>query len=265
MTATTERRRTQPDPEPEREVDFSRYLDALVARWWLPVAGLIVGAAIGYFVALGGKDVYRAQATVYVGTPYGASGQLIQTPATNPNTVGQIARGQGTLQQVAQASGMSARELRAGVSTRPIKSGAPKGAPNQLYAVTVEGPKRGQVSAAANAIAAKIAAVTGGYAKLKVDTFRRRSPPTSSSSTRSIKQANQVRAQLNSAAPTERLTLGTLLLTMEQRRGTLEQDRLQARQLLRSAEQVELPRVLHAAWPRRQRPAARATRWSSPA
>ena len=244
MTATTERRRTQPDPEPEREVDFSRYLDALVARWWLPVAGLIVGAAIGYFVALGGKDVYRAQATVYVGTPYGASGQLIQTPATNPNTVGQVARGQGTLQQVAQASGMSVRELRAGVSTRPIKSGAPKGAPNQLYAVTVEGPKRGQVSAAANAIAAKIAAVTGGYAKLKVDTFRQQIASDQQQLDAIDQQANQVRAQLNSAAPTERLTLGTLLLTMEQRRGTLEQDRLQARQLLAQAEQVELPRVL---------------------
>jgi uncharacterized protein involved in exopolysaccharide biosynthesis len=244
MTATTERRRTQPDPEPEREVDFGRYLDALVARWWLPVAGLIVGAAIGYFVALGGKDVYRAQATVYVGTPYGASGQLIQTPATNPNTVGQIARGQGTLQQVAQASGMSVRELRAGVSTRPIKSGAPKGAPNQLYAVTVEGPKRGQVSAAANAIAAKIAAVTGGYAKLKVDTFRQQIASDQQQLDAIDQQANQVRAQLNSAAPTERLTLGTLLLTMEQRRGTLEQDRLQARQLLAQAEQVELPRVL---------------------
>jgi len=244
MTTTSERPRTQPGPEPEREVDFSRYLDALVARWWLPVAGLVIGAAIGYFVALGGKDVYRAQATVYVGTPYGASGQLIQTPATNPNTVGQIARGQGTLQQVAQASGMSVRELRAGVSTRPIKSGAPKGAPNQLYAVTVEGPKRGQVSAAANTIAAKIAAVTGGYAKLKVDTFRQQIASDQQQLDAIDQQANQVRAQLNSAAPTERLTLGTLLLTMEQRRGTLEQDRLQARQLLAQAEQVELPRVL---------------------
>ena len=95
MTATTERPRTQPDPEPEREVDFSRYLDALVARWWLPVAGLIVGAAIGYFLALGGKDVYRAQATVYVGTPLGAERDAAaHRSATNPNTVGQIARGQ---------------------------------------------------------------------------------------------------------------------------------------------------------------------------
>src|SRR5512133_3408883 len=160
MTTTEERRRTQPpDLEPEREVDFSRYLDALVARWWLPVAGLIIGAAIGYFVALGGKDVYRAQATVYVGTPFGPNGtNVINTIATNASTVNQVARGQQTLQQVAQSSGMSLRELRAGVSTRPIKTGGPKTAPNQLYAVTVEGPRRGEVTAATTAIADRVAA-----------------------------------------------------------------------------------------------------------
>jgi hypothetical protein len=244
MTVTTERPRTQPDPEPEREVDFSRYLDALVARWWLPVAGLIIGAAIGYFVALGGKDVYRAQATVYVGTPYGAAGQLLQTPATNPSTVGQIARGQQTLQQVAQSSGMTVRQLRAGVSTRPIKSGAPKTAPNQLYAVTVEGPRRAEVSAAANAIADKIVAVTGGYAKLKVDTFRKQIASDQQQLDAIDQQSAQVQAQMNGASSTERLTLGTLLLAMEQRRGTVEQDRLQARQLLAQAEQVELPHVI---------------------
>jgi hypothetical protein len=244
VTTTSERPRTQPDPEPEREVDFSRYLDALVARWWLPVAGLVIGAAIGYFLALGGKDVYRAQATVYVGTPFGASGQQLPSLATNPNTVSRVARGQETLQQVAQSSGMSVRELRAGVSTRAIKSGAPKGAPNQLYAVTVEGPKRGEVSAAANAIADKIVATTGGYAKLKVDTFRQQIASDQKQMDAIDRQSSQVQAQLNSVSPTERLTLGTLLLTMEQRRGTLEQDRLQARQLLAQAEQVELPRVI---------------------
>src|SRR5262245_53501277 len=245
MTVTTERPRTQPDLEPEREVDFSRYLDALVARWWLPVAGLVIGAAIGYFAALGGKDVYRAQATVYVGTPFGANGQApLQSIATNPSTVGQIARGQETLQQVAASSGMSVRELRAGVSTRPIKGGGPKTAPNQLYAVTVEGPKRGEVSAAANTIANRIVDITGRYAKLKVDTFRQQIASDQRQLDAIDQQADQVRTQLSNLSPTERLTLGTQLLTMEQRRGTLEQDRLQARQLLAQAEQVELPRVI---------------------
>jgi hypothetical protein len=245
MTATRERPRTEPDLEPEREVDFGRYLDALVARWWLPVLGLVIGVAIGYFAALGGKDVYRAQATVYVGTPFGPNGtNALQTIATNPSTVSRIARGQATIQQVAQASGMSSRELRAGISTRPIKSGNPKTAPNQLYAVTVEGPRRGQVNAAVAAIAARVVAVTGGYAKLKVDTFKRQIASDQQQLDGIDQQAEQVQAQLNSASPTERLTLGTLLLTMEQRRGTLEEDRLQARQLLALAEQVELPRVI---------------------
>jgi hypothetical protein len=245
MTATRERLRTEPDLEPEREVDFGRYLDALVARWWLPVLGLVIGVAIGYFVALGGKDVYRAQATVYVGTPFGPNGtNALQTIATNPSTVSRIARGQATIQQVAQASGMPPRELRAGISTRPIKSGNPKTAPNQLYAVTVEGPRRGEVNAAVAAIAARVVAVTGGYAKLKVDTFKRQIASDQQQLDGIDQQAEQVQTQLNSASPTERLTLGTLLLTMEQRRGTLEEDRLQARQLLALAEQVELPRVI---------------------
>jgi hypothetical protein len=139
---------------------------------------------------------------------------------------------------------MSVRELRAGVSTRPLKSGAAKGAPNQLYAVTVEGPRRGEVSAAANAIADKIVATTGGYAKLKVDTFRKQIASDQQQLDGIDRQAAQVRTQMESASSTERLTLGTLLLAMEQRRGTLEQDRLQARQLLAQAEQVELPHLI---------------------
>jgi hypothetical protein len=245
MTTTERRPRTKPpDLEPEREVDFSRYLDALVSRWWLPVAGLIIGAAIGYFLALGGKDVFRAQATVYVGTPYGPNGTLLNTPATNPNTVSRIARGQGTLQQVAQSSGMSVRELRAGVSTRPIKTGGPKTAPNQLYAVTVEGSRRGEATAATNAIAERIVTVTGGYARQKIATFKQQLASDQRQLDAIDEQSTQIQSQLNGASSTDRLILSNLLLTMEQRRGTLEQDRFQARQFLAQAEQVELPYVI---------------------
>jgi hypothetical protein len=236
--------RRDPDLDAEREVDLGRYLDALVARWWLPVAGLVIGVAIGYLLALGGKDVYRAEATVYVGTPFSPNGtNPLQSIATSPSFVSRTARGQQTLQEVAQKSGMTVRQLRAGVSTRPLKSGGPKTAPNQYYAVTVEGPKRGEVNTAAQAIAEKIVAVTGGYARLKVDTFKRQIASDQKQLDAIDEQSQQVQQQIGSASPTDRLTLGTLLLTMEQRRGTLEQDRLQARQLLALAEQVELPQI----------------------
>jgi hypothetical protein len=237
--------RRDPDLDAEREVDLGRYLDALVARWWLPVLGLLIGVVIGYLLSLGGKDVYRAEATVYVGTPFAPNGAApLQSISTSPNTVTRIARGQQTLQDVAEKSGMTVRQLRAGVSTRGLKSGGPKTAPNQYYAVTVEGPKRAQVNAAADAIAERIVAVTGGYARLKVDTFKKQIASDQAQLDAIDKQSQQVQQQLASASPNERLTLGTLLLTMEQRRGTLEQDRLQARQLLAHAEQVELPQII---------------------
>jgi hypothetical protein len=237
--------RRDSDLDAEREVDLGRYADALVARWWLPVLGLLIGVVIGYLLSLGGKDVYRAEATVYVGTPFAPSGAApLQSISTSPNFVSRIARGQQTLQDAAQKSGMTVRELRAGVSTRAIKSGGAKNAPNQYYAVTVEGPKRGEVNTAVQAIAERIKALTGGYARFKVETFRKQIASDQRQLDAIDKQSQQVQQQLTGASATERVTLGTLLLTMEQRRGTLEQDQLQARQLLALAEQVELPQVI---------------------
>lgn len=236
----------EPDLDVEREVDLGRYLDALVARWWLPVLGLVLGVVFGYLFALGGKEVYRAQATVYVGTAYGPGGNVVvQGLNTNPSTVARIARGEETIRTVAADSGMSPRQLRAGIATRPIKTaGAAKTAPNQLYIVSVQGPRRGEVAAATSAIAQRIVDVVGGYARVKIKSFKEEI----ASDDRQLKaieqQSSAAQAALSSSSELGRLTLGTLLLTTEQRRGTLQQDRLQARQLLALAEQVELPQIL---------------------
>lgn len=242
MTTT---RRTEPDLDAEREVDLGRYVDALIARWWLPLLGLVVGIVLGYLLAVGGKEVYQAQATVYVGTPYSPGGTgTLQSLATNPNAVGRIARGQETVEEVSRESGMSPRELRAGVSTRPIRTGGPRTAPNQLYAVSVKGDRRTEVSAATAAIAERIVEQVGGYARLKRETFRDQL----ASDNRQLEAIDRVVSQAQSdferASPADRLSLATLLLTAEQRRGALEESRLQTQQLLALAEQVELPRII---------------------
>ena len=139
---------------------------------------------------------------------------------------------------------MSPRELRAGVSTRAIRSGAPRSAPNQLYAVTVQGDRRGEVNAATAAIAERIVDEVGGYARLKRQTFREQL----ASDNRQLEAIDRVVSQAQSnferASPADRLPLATLLLTAEQRRGALEESRLQTQQLLALAEQVELPQVI---------------------
>jgi Chain length determinant protein len=245
MTATRDRPKTEPDLDAEREVDLGRYLDALVARWWLPLLGLVVGVFLGYLLAVGGKEVYQAQATVYVGTPYGPGGNAtLQSIATNPNAVGRIARGQETIEAVSRESGMSPRELRAGVSTRAIRSGAPKTAPNQLYAVTVKGDRRGEVSAATAAIAERVVDEVGGYARLKRRIYQEQLASDNRQLEAIDRTVGEAQSQLENASGSERLTLATLLLAAEQRRGTVAQDRSQTQQLLALAEQVELPRVI---------------------
>jgi hypothetical protein len=242
---STRQERTEPDLDAEREVDVGHYLDALVARWWLPLLGIVVGVAIGYLLALGGNQVFKAEATVYVGTPFSVGGGApLQGLATNPNTVARIARGQETIQKVASESGMSVRELRAGVSTRAIKSGLAKTAPNQLYVVSVQGSRKDEVNKATAAIAERIVEGVGGYARLKRKTFQEELASDNRQLAALDQHMDEVQAEMGRASGTERLTLATLLLTAEQRRGTLEQDRLQARQLLALAEQVELPSIL---------------------
>jgi hypothetical protein len=242
---STRQEKTEPDLDAEREVDVGHYLDALVARWWLPLLGIVVGVAIGYLLALGGNQVFKAEATVYVGTPFSVGGGApLQGLATNPNTVARIARGQETIQKVASESGMSVRELRAGVSTRAIKSGLAKTAPNQLYVVSVQGSHKDEVNRATAAIAERIVEGVGGYARLKRKTFQEELASDNRQLAALDQHMDEVQAEMGRASGTERLTLATLLLTAEQRRGTLEQDRLQARQLLALAEQVELPSIL---------------------
>jgi len=242
---STRKPQSERDLDAEREVDMGRYLDALAARWWLPLAGLVIGVILGYLLALGGNQVFKSEATVYVGTPFSPGGGApIQGLATNSNTVARIARGQETLQTVASDSGMSVRELRAGVSTRAIKSGLAKTAPNQLYVVSVQGSHKDEVNKATAAIAARVVQGVGGYARLKRKTFQEQLASDDRQLAAIDRQLQAVQSQLDRASGTERLTLATLLLTAEQRRGTLEQDRLQARQLLALAEQVELPSIL---------------------
>jgi hypothetical protein len=238
-------RSPESDLDAEREVDLGRYLDALVARWWLPLAGLVVGILLGYVLALGGKEVWKAEATVYVGQPYGPNGNAaIQSLATNPSTVARIARGQETIEEAAQKAGMTPRQLRSGLSTRVIKTGTAKTAPNQIYVVSVKGNRRDKVTTATNDVADRVVEGVGGYARQKIDTFKQQIASDNRQMAAIDDQIEATRAALGGASQIERLTMGTLLLTAEQRRGTLEQDRLQARQLLALAEQVELPHVI---------------------
>src|SRR5918995_3488999 len=100
----------------EQEIDVRRYWSAIAARWWLPVLGLIAGAAIAYAVSLGGADVWRGNALVYLGQPVTPSGAQVQSLSTNPATAGEIAGSAAAQRRGERAGGLGRRELDCRVS-----------------------------------------------------------------------------------------------------------------------------------------------------
>jgi Chain length determinant protein len=223
----------EPDWE-EQEVDFRRYWDALVARWWLPVLTLVLGAIVGYAISLGSSQVWKAQATLYLGQPYSASGNVqLQSAQTNPSTVRQIANSQRLRAKVRARCA-----IRPKVSVAAVSGSLARLGQTPEVTIAVQGAKPRRVTCAANTIASAVVADSsiGGYAHRKIDTFKQQ-----------IVAENKQIAAMNSALADGNITSTDKLVLLLQLRNA-QQDRTAAIQLLSQAQQVEAPRILaHAA------------------
>src|SRR5438105_9782195 len=124
---STSQERQSFDPEAEQEIDFARYVRLLAARWWLIVAGLILGAVVGYAVSLGGGQRYQATATLYLGQPYSASGNVqLQAAQTNPSTVRQIVHATSIVDQAAARCKTKPGAFKGGISTQTVSGNIAK-------------------------------------------------------------------------------------------------------------------------------------------
>jgi hypothetical protein len=223
------------DVNAEQEVDLGRYWNAIVARWWLPVLGLLVGAVIGYLVSLGGGQVWRADSTVYLGASYSIiGGTLLQGPQANPSTVATIVHAEDAVERAAAKARMSAKDLRGKISTKTISTGLGTGttrpAVSPLVRVRVESSTRRRAQLASNDLAATVVARLSPFADAKIAGLKERIDGDQ-------QQIDAIRRASNSATPTDRALLALQL-------GDILDDQLQAKQLLIQAEQIEKPKVL---------------------
>ena len=156
---------------PEPEIDVRRYWRAVASRWWLPVGGLVVGAALAYAVSLGGSDVWRGQALVYLGQPVTPGGAQVQSLSTNPTTATEVATAGATQRRVERAAGMSRGQLSGRVSVAAVKGNISRLGQNPLVRVRVDGESR-RVAQAATLLAREIVARVNGYARSKIGILR---------------------------------------------------------------------------------------------
>ena len=138
--------RLAPDPEAEREVDLRTLWARLADRWWLPVAGLVVGAVVGVLVSVGGGQTWKAKTLLYLGQPFTVQGGgQIQSLATNPRTVSEIIRSEFALKQASAASGLRVGQLRGHVTSQAVTSVGQTRNQSPLVEISVNGPCRVKV------------------------------------------------------------------------------------------------------------------------
>jgi hypothetical protein len=224
-----------PDVDAEQEVDLGRYWSALVARWWLALLGLIVGAFIGYLISLGGKQVWKASANVYLGASYSpVGGVFLQGPQANPSTAGTIAKAESSIEAAAARAGMRAGDLRGHVSTQTISTGVGtsvvRTTGNPLVKVTVQASTRRRAQVAANALAGIVVDRLAPYADRKIKSLQERVDEDQ-------KQIDAIRGGFSGGDSTARAVLAVQI-------GDLLDDQLQAKQLLIQAQEIERPKIL---------------------
>jgi hypothetical protein len=176
-TQPRDRERRLPDLDAEEELDLGRYWQALLARWWLPVAGLIAGAILGYLLSLGGHQVYLAKATIYLGQPLNPTGTgQIQGLSTNPSTVKQVVLAPFWQHRAEQRAGLRDGALRGQVSVQAVAGAASslgRVGQNPLVNIVVTGKRRFQIARAADALAAIVVdQVSAGYVTTKIANFK---------------------------------------------------------------------------------------------
>jgi len=225
----------EPDVDAEQEVDLGRYWNAIVARWWLPMLGLVAGALIGYLISLGGKEVWKASATVYLGASYSSvGGVFLQGPQANPSTAGTIARAESSIETAAAQAGLRAGDLRGHVSTQSISTGAGstvvRTTGNPLVRITVQASTRRRAAAAANALARIVVDRLAPYADRKIEALKERVADDQA-------QIDAIRRSSSSGDALGRAVLAVQI-------GDVLDDQLQAKQLLIQAEEIERPKVL---------------------
>ena len=122
MTAPRRTRGTADDLD-EREVDLGRWRRALVTLWWIPIAGLVLGAILGVLFSFRGGTVYKATALISLGQPTSPGGALVNGFGTNPRAVSQIVSSAAGQAQAANRADMRPGALRGHVSVGAGRDG----------------------------------------------------------------------------------------------------------------------------------------------
>lgn len=238
--------------EGEREIDLARWRSAVARRWWLLLAGLVVGAIVGVLVSLGGGSNYQASALISLGQPTSPGGAIINDYGQNPRAISQIVSSASAQAIAEQAAGMGSGALRGHVSVAQVGTATGAGAARvtPLIEVTVSGVNQAKVAAAANALAnIVVQRTTASYVGRQIASYKRTLANVNleiQSVTRRLAaiQGALTQAQRQKLDPLQQLVIVSQEDNAETRYGNLIGQQNTVQQELAFAQEVETAKVI---------------------
>ncbi len=232
----------------EREVDLRRYWNALVTRWWLPLAGLVAGLIVGYLLSLGGNQVYKATAVLYLGQPFSGNSP-VQGLSTNPSTVNEIIHSEASARKAAAAAGLRPGQVRNNVSSKTVTGakGAIKSGQTPLVEISLTGKAPRKTAIATRVLAEEVVNENSVYVDTKIRTDKvllASLEAQLASNQRHIDSLNAAIAGAQGLSPIDRLLLVTQADNAQTQNGQLVQNQVLTQQELSLAENIEKPRVI---------------------
>lgn len=246
------------DPDAEREVDLASAWERLTTRWWLPVAGLVVGAIVGLLLALSGGSVFQARTIIYLGQPFAVlGGGQIQSLATNPRTVNEIVHSESALRAASEKSGVPLRRLRSSVSVKEIVAPGQTRTTAPLVEIGVKASKRHNAQVAADVLGHRVVSKVSVFVVEKVKNLEQQ-VNVAESQLKAVNDRIQTAQKQQADVTNDRalspelrllaiLNLNSVIATADARRTALQEQLYNAQQLLGQAKNVEESRVVEPA------------------
>src|SRR5262249_25499728 len=161
----------------------------------------------------------KATATIYLGQPYSASGNVqLQAAQTNPSTVRAVAHSEFAVTKAAAFCKARPADIRGGISTQTIAGNIAKNGQTPLVAVSVQAKKRRVSACTANELAKIVVDKMSPFANQKIANF-------SAQVTNQTRKINAINESLQSGAlsPTDKLIVQLQLSNAEDARLTTSQ------------------------------------------
>ena len=234
------------DPGVEREIDLGALKDAVLARWWIAVVGLVVGVAIGAAYTLSFGTTWAASAIIAPGQAFSPNGNtVVLSYLSSKRAIDTLANSETTLAEVSAKTGVPVDKLEGNILTKTIDPGS------RTFSITVTLKKRQQAEDAANAIADSIKdATTPPYVAQSIRIYGVRLANYAvrlKTLTERIKALNVALAKSRNLSPLDRLVLVSELDAAQASQGSTLVSQTNTEQALALAQYISRTQVIQRA------------------